>query len=207
VNAGASFSYSGPYLLISASALGSDYPITKTPSQTEHLLSSSLDDIKPWLGYQLLGLGIGMVDEHVLSERELLPNYEINFLELGAGFSPPLAVGIWGRFWLGGTSWDVPALSLRLSYSPYMSFKDWGKYQYRSARLDLFVERGINWFGDPCFRSGISAEFTLNPLFPDFIFEAGWVRFERWETGHSGPYLLLMTTILGSEFIIGKKIE
>lgn len=200
--------YSGPYFLISTSALGMDVAFGKAPSEKRSLVNS-FKDSKPWLAYEILAGSAGICYRHipVLSEEELVTAYEVTFLRLGAGFSPPLGLGLCARIWIGTASWEGPAASLRLSYSPFASYKETGNITFRRSRVDLFVEPGIGFWrgGEQCLRAGVEGSFSWLPSMPCLHLEAGWVSWEQWDYQRRGPYLELSIGLLGNEFLIGKR--
>ncbi len=200
--------YSGPYFLISASALGMDVVIGE--GRPGHAVSflNSLKDSRTWVSYEILAGSGGICYRHipVLSEEELVTTYEVTFLRLGAGFSPPFGLGLSARLWIGTGSWEGPAASLRLSYSPFASYKDAGNITFRRLRVDLFVEPGIGYWrgGEQCFRTGVEGSFSWLPSMPCLHLEAGWISWEQWDYQRRGPYLELSVGLLGGEFIVGK---
>lgn len=205
--------YESFYLSARTSFLGVERPVDT--SQVPQSLWKSDWGVKAWGGYELFGLGTIRASGED-EPRFYGPRSEVTLAKAGVGFTPPLGVGIWGRLWSGMLSAGDLVASLRATYTPFMSWCDWEGKLYRSGGFDLFVEPGLDHEGDPFFRTGAFATFSILPFFLPLSLEAGWTSYrktmERWRwpeppsdtvISYSRFYFMLSTSLVNAGFPIG----
>ena len=203
------FDRSGSYLIASTSLLGIEQPIKRENLQDfsiTHQFSSLKQGLSTWLGFEFLSVGRVVPDDSFVL-RHPVDDVELCLLKIGAGIAPPVGLGLWTRIWAGALSdwwWGMPWLSLRLTYSPFMLFKESKPGRDRVARFDIFAEYGFAEDNKHTFRTGISSNISFIPWLTPVTVEAGWATFPVWSSYTSGIYFLLSTSAFGGDFALKK---
>ncbi|MBD3285521.1 hypothetical protein GF359_03720 [candidate division WOR-3 bacterium] len=124
---------------------------------------------------------------------------EFSLIEFGAGLRPPYGLGIRGRLWVGPIAYGEPVASLKISYTPYMTWKEVkGNYQ-RYSRFDFFAEPGYTfvWSEDYVLKVGASYSISIPAYVFPITIEGGWILKDYFED--SGPYIIATAGAWGIE--------